>query len=383
MPSTPSSSACLRPGASDMPSTDQQEPRSLASQPTPAPTHPPLYALGFSRRKQALLRSFLGGQPVRFVTCEGDVPEAAELVVWGAAELATPARPGSVLRVEDGFLRSVGLGAAFARPSSWIVDRCGIHYDASRPSELEHLLQETECSADLLARAATLRQRIVAAGATKYNLGGTPWRRARAATRVCLAVGQVESDASLRLGSPFVRSDAELVARVRKANPGAYIVYKPHPDVCAGLREPGRADRHLRQHCDEVVEMTDISTLFDAVDEVHVMTSLAGFEALLRGRRVVTHGQPFYAGWGLTVDAFPPARRARQLTLDTLVACTLILYPRYVDALGVLTTPETVLDELMARRAQDTLSARSASVAGRLVGQLLRALVWTREPSRR
>ena len=45
-----------------------------------------------------------------------------------------------------------------------------------------------------------------------------------------------------------------------------------------------------------------------------------------RGRRVATYGQPFYAGWGLTVDLAPPARRGRLLTLDELVAGVLLLF---------------------------------------------------------
>ena len=67
--------------------------------------------------------------------------------------------------------------------------------------------------------------------------------------------------------------------------------------------------------------------LLAAVDEVHVLTSLAGFEALQRGKRVVTYGQPFYAGWGLTEDIYPVDRRTRRLSLDELVAGALIVYP--------------------------------------------------------
>ncbi|MFP3441598.1 capsular polysaccharide biosynthesis protein, partial [Pantoea sp. SIMBA_133] len=40
---------------------------------------------------------------------------------------------------------------------------------------------------------------------------------------------------------------------------------------------------------------------------------------------------PFYAGWGLTQDAMHCPRRNRALTLDALVAGTLLLYPNYVD----------------------------------------------------
>ena len=61
------------------------------------------------------------------------------------------------------------------------------------------------------------------------------------------------------------------------------------------------------------------------------MTSLTGFEALMRGKRVVTYGMPFYAGWGLTRDCLKLPRRSRRLTLNELVAGALITYPRYYD----------------------------------------------------
>ena len=49
------------------------------------------------------------------------------------------------------------------------------------------------------------------------------------------------------------------------------------------------------------------------------MTSLTGSEALMREKCVVTYGQPFYAGWGLTQDRHPPARRTRRRILDAAV----------------------------------------------------------------
>jgi capsular polysaccharide export protein len=82
------------------------------------------------------------------------------------------------------------------------------------------------------------------------------------------------------------------------------------------------------------------------------MTSLVGFEGLLRGKRVIVHGQPFYAGWGLTEDSNPHPRRTRSLTLDELCAGTLLRYPRYLNrATGRFTSPEVVIDQLVAERA--------------------------------
>jgi len=49
------------------------------------------------------------------------------------------------------------------------------------------------------------------------------------------------------------------------------------------------------------------------------MTSLSGFEALLRDKKVVTYGSPFYAGWGLTEDHAVTERRCRRRTLEELI----------------------------------------------------------------
>jgi capsular polysaccharide export protein len=156
----------------------------------------------------------------------------------------------------------------------------------------------------------------------------------------------VESDASIRLGSPTLKRNDELLREVRNRRPNDYLLYKPHPDVVAGLRLQQSAS-NPEEWCDEVLTDTPMGRLLEVVDEVHVMTSLAGFEGLLRGRHVETYGQPFYAGWGLTLDHCPVARRTRRLSLDELLAGVLILYPIYVSRKnGSYTTPEEILEEL-------------------------------------
>jgi capsular polysaccharide export protein len=255
-----------------------------------------------------------------------------------------------VIRVEDGFLRSVGLGAELVRPISWVMDRSGMYYDATRASDLEQLLRSRQFTPQQLARAAALRGRITASGITKYSVGHRSWQRPRHA-RVILVPGQVESDASLRFGAPALRTNLGLLRAVREANPDAYLLYKPHPDVSAGLRARGQGEQRVRDWCDEVVTDVAMGALLERVDEVHVLTSLAGFEALLRGKSVVCYGLPFYAGWGLTRDVVPLARRTRRLKLDELVAAALLIYPTYVSrSSGGYITPEQALDELLAWR---------------------------------
>jgi capsular polysaccharide export protein len=309
-----------------------------------------IYALSFSPWKKPIVRRYFQGSSVHFVDAIDQVPEEATLAIWGQGYQDEKRR---VIRLEDAFLRSVGLGADLIRPLSWVMDSRGMYYDATAPSELEHALQTAEFPAELLARAKRLRDRIVEEGLTKYNVGAGTWRRSKDALRVVLVPGQVESDASIRYGGSSIRSNMGLLQAVREANPSAHVIYKPHPDVLAGLRTKGAGEDAALRWCDEVVTDVAMGTLLSAVDEVHVLTSLAGFEALLRGKKVTCYGQPFYAGWGLTDDIMPPARRTLRLTLDELVAGALILYPTYVSRVtGKFTTAERALDELLEWRQQ-------------------------------
>jgi capsular polysaccharide export protein len=147
-----------------------------------------------------------------------------------------------------------------------------------------------------------------------------------------------------------------LLEAVRQMRPDSYIAYKPHPDVLAGLRAgalPSQADRLY----DELVTEVDINSLYAHVDELHVISSLAGFEALLRRLKVVCHGMPFYAGWGLceapNMSQEVLARRGRDLTLDELVAGVLLDYANYRSPHdGSEWTAEQALDELAAQSAQ-------------------------------
>jgi capsular polysaccharide export protein len=311
--------------------------------------------LDFSFWKRRAVRLCFPGIQVKFVFDASQVPQGAFLAVWGMTPVPTQlAGEFTVARLEDGFLRSVGLGADLIQPLSWVVDRQGIYYDATRPSDLEHLLASSVFAAPLLERAALLRERIVSAGLTKYNVGSTRWQRPLRAEKVILVPGQVESDNSLKYGAPGLRTNINLLKAVRQSNPDAYIVYKPHPDVVARLRAGGAGEDTARGWCDEWVSDVSMPDLLRETDEVHVLTSLAGFEALMRGKAVTCYGQPFYSGWGLTADIVPQRRRGRRLTLDELVAGALIEYPLYFSRKGDrLVSPEQAIDELIAWRARE------------------------------
>jgi capsular polysaccharide export protein len=324
-------------------------------------------AVGFAVWKRQTVAPLLwGGSPVRFG--KADRPNrSGQIAVWTsrieAAKLAALQRSGvQLVEVEDGFVRSVGLGADCVPPLSIVVDRIGIYFDPGQPSALERLLQAGDFPPDLLVRARQLRELVVELGISKYAVGHAPLQAPPSAEKLLLVVGQVEDDRAVIAGlGP--RTNLDLLQRVRKSNPRAHLIYKPHPDVEAGHRRGAVADELCLALADEIVREAPISSLIDLVDEVHVNTSLAGFEALLRGRKVITYGVPFYAGWGLTRDLGPvPTRRSSRRTVDELVAAALLLYPRYLDPVTRLPCPP----EILIRRLAEGRSSTSAPPLVRL-----------------
>jgi capsular polysaccharide export protein len=298
------------------------------------------------------------------------------IVAWASREPGDfaercAAQGAPLVRMEDGFLRSVGLGANLELPASLVLDAHGIYYDPAAPSDLEALLQTADYPAALLERAAGLRSLIVASRVSKYNVGSADVEdftvQAEGRTRV-LVPAQVANDASVVRGGGAIRDNLGLLEAARDARPDAFIIYKPHPDVEAGIRPGGIPEAEVSAYADAVAVRTSMAHLLDQVDEVHTLTSLAGFEALLKGVSVSTYGLPFYAGWGITEDRERSPRRTRRLSLDELVAGTLILYPRYVHRpSGWPCEPEDVVRQLaislrqtdptglLRRRRTDTL----------------------------
>jgi capsular polysaccharide export protein len=309
-------------------------------------------AVGFSLWKRGFIAKFFGAgvRSVKFIKPKALASFRFQsddcVILWGRkhdAEAGHIPEHIPVWRMEDGFLRSVGLGSDLRRPSSLVLDQRGIYYDGSTPSDLEAFLSHHNFSAREMAQGKRLRERLLNGRLSKYNVGekGRLDFRARAEGKhIILVPGQVEGDASLKYGSPDVFKNADLIkaAYGKAANDhkaGAYVIYKPHPDVVSGNRKGAVPQKVLDICVDEIVTDADIIDCLEAVDSVHTMTSLTGFEALLRGIPVTTYGMPFYAGWGLTHDVCKDTRfknaRGRPVELDSLVYALLTVYARYVN----------------------------------------------------
>ncbi|MBN0986993.1 capsular polysaccharide biosynthesis protein [Amphritea pacifica] len=318
-------------------------------------------AVGFSQWKKGFVGRFLGRYArMDFIRRAGSVRQhltpSTRVLAW-ASSLSTElsgicASAGIELwRMEDGFVRSTGLGVDRVKPLSLVLDSKGIYYDPSAPSDLENMLNSMDVCRSLTERARRVRQAVVELKLSKYNVGDTLTLSLPETRKIILVPGQVETDASILRGSSSVKTNLELLQRVRNRNPDAYIIYKPHPDVISGGRYGELKASAAASLYDLELKNVSIADVLDSVDEVHTITSLAGFEALLRGVRVFTYGLPFYAGWGLTGDAEASERRQRHLTLDELVAITLIVYPVYIDPVsGDQVNIETVIQILNQSR---------------------------------
>lgn len=304
-----------------------------------------LYCVGMSLWKQAVIKPFfkLPSCHLHFVRSQKKLEKRplapnSRLLVWGNGkpELLTFAKQHNlpILRMEDGFIRSVGLGSNLVAPISLVIDDLGIYFNAQTPSRLEYILQNHIFSSQDLVKAKRLRTQLIMGRIGKYNVGNAAYQVSETTRKIILVPGQVEDDASIQTGSLEIKTNLALLEKVRALNPEAYIIYKPHPDVVSGNRKGAIPSNQVKMLADEVVETANILECIEQADEVHTITSLAGFEALLRYKEVHCYGSPFYAHWGLTKDHAKlknPERRTRKLALEELISAVLVYYPLYID----------------------------------------------------
>ena len=326
-----------------------------------------IFAFGFSHWKRNYIRRFLSspGNELNFTNTAVSAKrkgfdKSCHIVVWGERSAVEAKKLSGDLnvpiwRIEDGFIRSAGLGSDYTPPLSLVLDKTGIYYDPTQTSDLEYLLQTYEFPSALLLQAEALRVMLLENQLSKYNLGGplvNELIQIADGQRVILVPGQVEDDASIKKGCKDIYTNESLLREVKNNCPEDYIIYKPHPDVVSGNRK-GKVPEMVMSLCSDIVlDDISITDCLELADEVHTMTSLVGFEGLLRKKKVVCYGLPFYSGWGLTTDRHEIKRRTRCLSLEQLVAATLILYPRYINwQTGAFTTPEFTIETLRTQLA--------------------------------
>jgi len=254
---------------------------------------------------------------------------------------------GEALFVEDGFIRSIGLGISGSPSFSIVEDDEGIYYDASRPNLLERMLRSHDFEKDeaLMSLAHRAMDMIRKHKISKYNRGKLtlPRELKGGLEKRVLIVAQTAGDASLIYGMALEDS-RRMIRDAVAENPGARICLRVHPDVLTGWKESNVDLEYAREHCEILTEDTHPIVLLEAFDKVYTQTSQMGFEALMLGKEVHLYGVPFYAGWHLPglhqrLDAELPKRqeeirnvlkrRGRTLQVEELFAGAYLLYSRY------------------------------------------------------
>jgi len=328
------------------------------------------YFFGFSLWKQKNIESFFSKLIDGNIIFVKDLNDALQkglmrgdqIYIWGkkvfdGLDVWAKENSVQVYRVEDGFIRSVSLGSDLTKAYSLVVDSRGIYFDPTTQSDLEYIFQNYNFDEEILQRAKSLQQYLIDKKISKYNIHQDKEVTFDTDKKIVLVIGQVEDDASIIYGGDGM-NNLKLLQKVYEKRKDEYIIYKPHPDVLVRNRKGNIQKDIVLEYANEQIDNISLPSLLDVCDEVHTITSLSGFEGLIRGKKVYTYGMPFYAGWGLSIDNKACERRERLLSIEELIAGTYILYPRYMSPKnGNLCEIEDLINslELMKKRYNSKL----------------------------
>ncbi|TFW13544.1 hypothetical protein EGY25_06320 [Brevundimonas intermedia] len=258
--------------------------------------------------------------------------------------------------IEDGLIRSIDIGLSLSPGLSLLVDDRTAYYDATRPSQLETQLQAgPELSSEERNHARATIDKIVSARISKYN--HAPDGTIELGRPAVLVVDQRMDDSSIALGIATADDFERMVLAALAEWPDHDVIVKQHPDTSLGGRPGYLTPSRLTNAAinSDRIRMVDQAInphdLFDLVDDVYVVTSGMGFEALMAGKRVHCFGLPFYAGWGLTDDRKLTRRRSRSRTLEEVFHFTYVRATRYFDPeTEELVSPEDFVDFMVRQR---------------------------------
>ena len=198
--------------------------------------------------------------------------------------------------LEDGFIRSSPNDENDTPPLSIVMDSQAPYFDTTRPNDLTDLIANFDFEQD--GYDETLAQEMldyyVAHRVSKYNhqpyVDVVPIYGEKSKKRI-LVLGQVPHDDSLKYGGGIGITLLDVVNKAIKENPEAQIIVKPHPMT---LDDPSVVSTLTKLDCLILTQSIHLVDALKTIDHVYTITSLGGFEALLRGKAVTVLGSPFY-----------------------------------------------------------------------------------------
>lgn len=289
-----------------------------------------VYNGGFLTQKRIRRMLELSGYDIKL----GLPREDGDLIgVWGQSptsprgEAVAEKTGHKIVRIEDAFLRSVFPGRIGNEPPIGLhIDVSGLHFDPEVPSDLEKLLKTHPLDdTHLLNRARAGIERLRSADLSKYNSHDVSAEAPPPG--YVLVIDQTNGDASVTASRANRNTFREMLFDAREAFPNARILIKAHPETTGGARSGYLKPEDCDTNTIFFEKNVSPHKLLEGAIAVFTVSSQLGFEAILAGHKPRVYGQPFYAGWGLTEDRAPLARRQRMLTRAQLFAAAMILYP--------------------------------------------------------
>lgn len=201
-----------------------------------------------------------------------------------------------VFFLEDGFIRSGPKDENSAPPLSIVMDSQAPYFDTTRPNDLTDLIANFDFEQDGYdeALAQEMLDYYLSHRVSKYNhqpyVDVVPLYGVKNKKRI-LVLGQVPHDDSLKYGGGIGISLLHVVNKAIEENPDAQIIIKPHPMT---LDDSSVVSALTELDCLILTQSIHLVDALEKVDHVYTITSLGGFEALLRGKKVTVLGRPFY-----------------------------------------------------------------------------------------
>lgn len=299
--------------------------------------------------------------------CAYDQIATVELFLqWGITESTSKKRQHThathlsrpVIIIEDGFIRSVDIGLSGTPGLSIILDDTTAYYDATKASRLNKLLEsDIELTVEQKNRARLAINKIVENKVSKYNHAKClPIKIGKPDRKKILLLDQRFGDQSVTSGLADEVTFEKMLNDAIVNNPDCDIIIKQHPDAIKGGKSSYYSDERLAftKYVDNVYTVNfDINpySLLDLVEEVYVVTSGMGFEALMAGKKVHCYGMPFYAGWGATVDQKSVTFRTKMRSVEELFYFAYIEASRYFNPdLNRQVEVEEVVDYIIKHR---------------------------------
>lgn len=174
-------------------------------------------------------RHNLASTRLRAVAVWGERP-SAQCPIKLARQAGIP-----ILRLEDGFTRSLGLGVNGVPPLAMVMDDLGIYYDARTPSRLEKLIQAAAVNPYQENEAQRAIAMMVNHDLSKYN-HAPPFSARVSGKEVVLVIDQTFGDISVALGGANEQQFSAMLASACREHPRAEIWVKTHPDVLSGKK---------------------------------------------------------------------------------------------------------------------------------------------------